>query len=161
MYNSLTPTAGRLVCILAGALLFAPPAYGQVREREPEPPARDCTLRYEPGGMIRGDRIPSGCALRAGHPHHDPLRMHGYRKRHVITAGTIFFSPRPTILLLEHPVGFGRIDRDGRAGRAVLPPPRTVPTRRASHFGPLFRHFGPLFRHFGPVGATDRFQRRR
>ena len=122
------------VVVLAITLPMAP-AFAQSGER-------GCTLEKEPGGLIRGDRVPRGCVLRS-----EPEAAE--RAAEMIAGGIvvfpgvpIFFTPHPTFVVLDNLFL--------RRARVKPGAPTPIPLR-TGHFGPLFRHFGPLERHFGPI----------
>ncbi len=117
------------------------------------PATGECVTPKGPGGLIRGDRIPSGCVLvdDAAASAKERLGV----DRQVEIGVPIFFAPGPVFLIIAD---------DFLAGLRPLPRPvsraRLRPRRRAGNFGPLFRKFGPIERHFGPArrdfGRDDR-----
>lgn len=117
-----------------------------------------CAVRKEPSGLIRGDRIPSGCLLQNEEP---PVSREPSDWPAIVCEETIFHTPLPKKSVLTNCVALSR-------GRMLIP---TVPPSNGKlgpierelghlqrHFGPLDRHFGPIQRSFGPV---DRDSRRR
>jgi hypothetical protein len=108
-----------------------------------------CRLPKEESGLIRGDRVPSGCLLLADQaadsssPTYQPF---------LISEETIFFTPNAKVVVLEN--GF-RLSR----GRLVVPVVSAEPTSSIDFgsgsgrrgFSPLQRPMGPLQRHFGPL----------
>lgn len=116
--------------------------------------ADPCVIRKEPSGLIRGDRIPSGCLLRNEEP---PASRERSDWPAIVCEETIFHTPLPKKSVLTNCVALSR-------GRMLIPtvPPsdgKLGPVERdlgtvQRHFGPLDRHFGPIQRSFGP-GARD------
>lgn len=127
-----------LPLILAAAtVLCTAPAYGQPGPSDHSPEVERCVVRKEPSGLIRGDRIPSGCLLRsessrpAGETEEGPL---------LVCEETFFYTPNPKRSVLANCVNLS-------GGRLVIP--RVGPS--AGKFGPLDRPFGPIARPFGPL----------
>lgn len=113
---------------------------------------RDCTLRPEPGGMIRGDRVPNGCVLTS--EDRPPRTTDHLRGATVIVLPDIplFFTPGETFVVLETGLrtrATGRLRKAGPGATRRLPASRF----RERKFGPLLRNFGPLPRNFGRSGS--------
>jgi hypothetical protein len=119
---------------------------------------KGCRLPKEESGLIRGDRVPSGCLLVAEQaadsisPTYQPF---------LVSEETMFFTPNTKVVVLEN--GF-RLSR----GRLVIPVVSAEPASSVDFgsgsgrrgfsplqrpMGPLQRHFGPLERHFGRSAA--------
>jgi hypothetical protein len=143
-----------VVMLLGSALLATQSATAEAQQVE-DP----CVVRKEPSGLIRGDRVPSGCVLRN---EEEPGASREDRDRPAIVCEeTIFHTPLPKKSVLTNCVLLSR-------GRMLIP---TVPPSNGKlgsverEFGPVQRHFGPLERHFGPIqrhfGRSARDPRKR
>ena len=128
--------------ILLLALQSGSPAHSAFAQQ----PQRDCTVRKEPNGLIRGDRVPSGCVLQS----EDRRDEAPARKPYISCDETIFRTPNPKRSVLTNCVRLSR-------GRMIIPYGAVASADEGAfgplerHFEPLDRHFGPLDRHFGPV----------
>lgn len=128
-------TAAAVLCL---ALWGSLPTMANAQEPEADP----CAVPKEPSGLIRGDRVPTGCVLKkeesppAGERRDWPA---------IVCEETIFHTPLPKKSVLANCVALSR-------GGMLIP---TVPPSNGKlgpverHFGPVERHFGPLERHFG------------
>jgi hypothetical protein len=103
---------------------------------------RECVLRKEPNGLIRGASQPKGCVLVT---EEDAARQQAPTVPAVACGQRIVYAPTARRIVLTN---CARLS----GGRMVIP---TVPPGEEAveerHFGPLQRHFGPLERHFGPL----------
>lgn len=109
-----------------------------------------CRLPREESGLIRGDRVPSGCLLVADDATdpHIPARYRPF----AVSEETIFFTPNAKIVVLENGLRLS-------GGRLVIPVAPAEPLSAIDFgsgsgrrgFSPLQRAMGPLQRHFGPI----------
>lgn len=136
--------------ILAGSLLAATARVAGAQQGTPNTQGqRDCVLRVEPNGVIRGANQPKGCVM---------VQKQEVSRQQVPTAPGVVCEERiihtrnstRTVL-----VNCARLS-DGRMVIPTVPPAEGEVEER--HFGPLERHFGPiqssfgpLERHFGPI----------
>ncbi|UCC73763.1 MAG: hypothetical protein JSV86_04160 [Gemmatimonadota bacterium] len=128
-------TRAILTYALAAGLLAGTAHIAHAQQNSPKRRGqRDCVVRKEPNGLIRGDRIPKGCVL----IQEEDLPRQERRPAPTVgqTVGGRHFGPSQ-----GH---FGPLERHfGPSQRHFGPLQR--------HFGPTQRHFGPLQRHFGPL----------
>jgi len=143
--------------VLAGSLMVGTVHVAAAQQRGQDSQGqRDCVLRKEPNGMIRGDSQPQGCVLVRGEE--------GTGQQTPATAGIaceeriIYTANARKIVLTNCARSSG-----GRMVIQTVPPGEEGvgerhfgPLQRhfgaiQSSFGPLERHFGPLERHFGPL----------
>jgi hypothetical protein len=112
---------------------------------------KDCTVRREASGLIRGDRIPRGCVLvnegaeQRGPDWPDPA---------IVCEETLFHTPNVKKVAVTNCVRLS-------GGRMIIPTvPPTGGRIEERHFGPIQTRFGPAQRHFGPIqsrfGPTER-----
>ncbi|MGD2218527.1 MAG: hypothetical protein PVJ64_17345 [Gemmatimonadales bacterium] len=136
--------------VLAGSLVAAIAQSADAQQRRQEPPGqRDCVLRKEPNGLIRGRSLPKGCVMV---PEEDVTRQQAPTTPAIACQERIVPTPNGMRTVL---VNCRRLI----AGRLVIPTgPSTDGVVEERHFGPLERHFGPiqsnfgsLERHFGPL----------
>lgn len=108
-------------------------------------PGGECVLRRGPNGMIRGDRVPSGCVLRP----EGRERVGDEEGASGIFVGTaVVFVPvlvSPHIFLPDPPF-VGVPPGPGAVGAA-----EGLPRIRSRPFGPLERPFGPVTQPFRPT----------
>lgn len=135
-----------LKSIAAMALALAVQSVGLAPDALAQQKARDCSVRREPNGLIRGDRVPSGCVLQP----EDRQDEAPARKPYISCDPRIFHTPNPKRSVLTN---CARLSR----GRMIIPSGAVISPERGGfgpvdrHFEPLDRHFGPLDRHFGPI----------
>ncbi|UCC82435.1 MAG: hypothetical protein JSW46_15850 [Gemmatimonadota bacterium] len=103
---------------------------------------RECVLRKDANGLIRGRSQPKGCVLVL---EEDVTSQQALARPAIAREERIIHTPTATRTVL---VNCARLS----GGRMVIP---TVPPSEkvveARHFGPLFRHFGPIQSSFGPL----------
>jgi hypothetical protein len=128
---------------MAGSLIVgtADVAAAQQSGQDSQVP-RDCVLRKEPNGMIRGGSQPQGCVLVQG------VEVTGQQApttAAVACEERIVYTPNARKVVLTN---CARLS----GGRLVIP---TVPPSEEAaeerHFGPLQRHFGAIQNSFGPL----------
>jgi hypothetical protein len=136
--------------VLAGSLIAGTAQVASAQQQAQNSQGqRDCVLRKETNGLIRGRSQPKGCVL--------------VREEDVVRQQA---PTRPAVACEERIIRTGNVTRTVLVncprlvgGRTVIPtvaPAEEVVEER--HFGPLERHFGPiqtifgpLERHFGPL----------
>lgn len=134
-------TAAALV--LAGSLLV-----GTAQVAGAQQPAqnsggrRDCVLRKEPNGLIRGASQPKGCVLVQ---EEEVTRQQAQAWPAIVCGDRIIRTPngRRTVL-----TNCARVS-GGRTVTPTVPPSEGAVEER--HFGPLQRHFGAIQSKFGPL----------
>ncbi len=126
-----------LASLLTGSGQLAHAQSGRPGARGP----RDCVIRKEPDGLIRGDRIPKGCVL----TREEDVQREEEARPAVVCEETIVHTPNAKKTVLANCAGLSR----GRMVISAVPPASGAVGQR--HFGPIQRHFGPLQRRFGPV----------
>lgn len=141
------------------AILIAAATALSVRPALAQQAPRDCRVRKEPSGLVRGDRLPKGCVLVN---EDEPSRWRRPQRRtravwHPCESFSerFFYTPNVKKTVLKNsarlcPQGItGRVPAPasgpGAAGRAS--PPKRV-------FGPLQRPMGPVQRPFGSFQRT-------
>jgi hypothetical protein len=143
--------------VLASLLIAGTARDASAQQRaENQPQQRNCVLRKEPNGLIRGRSQPKGCVLVQGE---DVASQQAPTRLAIVCGERIIYTPTPTRTVL---VNCARLS-GGRMIIATVPPTDEVVEERhfgplqrhfgpiQSEFGPLERHFGPLERHFGPL----------
>jgi hypothetical protein len=138
----------RAAIAIAAALLL--PAGAAAQGRPVSGPEQSCALPRDPDGVIRGDRVPTGCVIRSdGRERREPPGL---------VAGTVLVIP----VLVPNVVapGFLQLPPDppfvgAPPGPGAVRDAGDLPRVRPGPFGPLFRPFGP---HpvGGPVDPTGR-----
>jgi hypothetical protein len=103
---------------------------------------RDCVLRKEPNGLIRGRNQPKGCVLVQ---EKEVTSQQAPTGPAIVCGERIIYTPNPTRTVLAN---CARLS-GGRMVIPTVPPSEEVVEER--HFGPLFRHFGPIQSNFGPL----------
>lgn len=131
-------------CLLTATLLFAGQALAPGVVALGQKASRDCTVRVESSGLVRGDRVPSGCVLRA-----ETVPRLETSTPYVSCEPRKFYTPNPKTSVLTNCAHLSR-------GRMIIPtvpavPPRTDGLSFNRNFGSLNRPFGSLHRPFGPV----------
>ncbi|MBI4512546.1 MAG: hypothetical protein HY702_00410 [Gemmatimonadetes bacterium] len=136
----------RFLVLGVGALLVggARPLVAQQGEATQRGASGDeCELRPGPRGLIRGDRVPSGCVL---------VVQHAEKPEAPIAASSVVLVPAffvSRVVLLDKPLtDFPRAPAgtDAAASDDNLPRARTD-----QPFGPITRPFGPVLQPFRPV----------
>jgi hypothetical protein len=98
---------------------------------------RDCTIPKEPNGLIRGDRVPSGCLLQSDYSApQDSLSDWPYP--YIVCNEKLFYTPTVKKSVLANCVALSR-------GGMIIP---TVPFAGVYEF-PNFGSLGPFDRNFG------------
>ena len=124
--------------LLAGSLTFSGSVFAQQAER-------DCKVRKEPSGLIRGDRVPSGCVLET-----EPMPRPKITPTPYISCDPRkFYTPNPKTSVLAN---CARLSR----GRMIIPTVPVVPPPKGGlsfsrGFGSLEGSFGRTQRNFGPI----------
>ena len=134
--------------MLAGALISM--AGPEARAQQPE---RDCTVRPEASGLIRGDRIPRGCVLqqegasRYTKPEgHDWTTALGPCEQY---SERIFHTPNPKRSVLTNAARICRPMLEASDPANWSSPDREAFRSFNRHFGSTQRQFGKSRRHFG------------
>lgn len=134
------PGLATALSLLGLALLATQSATAVAQDVEVDP----CVLRKEPSGLIRGDRIASGCVLRK----EEPRAEREYSDwPFIVCEETIFHTPLPKKSVLTNCVALSR----GRMLIPTAPPSNGKLGSIEREFGSVQRHFGPIERHFGPI----------
>jgi hypothetical protein len=139
-----------LTISLAAVLGLALPRSGFTQAAQ-----RDCTIRKEPNGLIRGDRVPSGCLLQSDETA-PPDSLSDWPYPYIVCNEKFFYTPTVKKSVLANCVALSR-------GGMIIP---TVPfagvyeSRDFGSLGPFDRRFGSSERHFGslerPFGSLER-----
>lgn len=129
--------------VLAGSLIAGTPQLSSAQQRTQNAGAqRNCVLRKEPGGLIRGGAQPKGCVIIV---EQEVTRQQQRTSPAITCEERIIHTPNASRVVL---VNCARLS----GGRMVIP---TVPPSKEGfeerHFGPLLRHFGPIQSEFGPL----------
>ncbi len=143
--------------VLAGSLIAGTAQVAGAQQRAQNSRGqRDCVLRKEPNGLIRGGSQPKGCVLVL---EEDVARQQVSTTPAIVCEETIVRTPNVRKTVLANCVRLS----DGRIVIPTVPPTEDAvgerhfgPLQRhfgaiQSNFGSLERHFGPLERHFGPL----------
>ena len=144
-----------MAMLLLAGLLFIPEAAAQGRYRTPTNVAdtsqpRDCTVKKGPGGLIRGDQIPSGCVI-----HEDSRRDASQMIRiedGVLLPGTaIYHTPGPVKVILSDATlaGITSAGPPQFGGQLADLPRNDAGFEATRRFGPIERNFGSRRRVFG------------
>ncbi len=128
-----------------GTALAAGP--GAASAQAPGPAAGECVIQPAPNGVIRGDRVPTGCVIvvREARPEREERVADGIFVGHAVVFLPVIVAP-PLFLPSDPPfVGVP-------PGPGAVTGAEGLPRVRASPFGPIDRPFGPVVRPMGPVG---------
>jgi len=109
------------------------------RQTAAQESARHCAVPKEQSGMVRGDRVPSGCLLSD-----DPAPRPAAARLFVSCEAVIAYTPNYRRLLLENCLRLSD-------GRLVIPLAAFGAGRDGRGFSPIDRQFEPLLRPFEPL----------
>lgn len=149
----------RYASLMTAALLLtglsAPEAMAQGRYRTPTNVAeasqtRDCTVKKGPGGLIRGDQIPSGCVIHEDN-RADLRPMTRFEDGMLPTGVAIYHTPGPVKVILSDATlaGITTAGPPQFGGQLAQLPRDQAEFEPARRFGPIERNFGSRRRNFG------------
>jgi hypothetical protein len=144
--------------VLAVVTLAVAALAGYNRPALAQRPPRDCTVRKEPNGLVRGDKIPKGCVLVNEDEPPSPWRSRSPQHQRAVWHSCEYFSERFSYTPNVRKSVLANVARmcpQGITGRASVP---ADSARRAvgavgsnRNFGPVQRPFGTVQRPFGTV----------
>jgi hypothetical protein len=127
---------------LAAAAVFAVSLLAPFHVASAQQAAPDCSVPREPGGMVRGDRVPAGCVLSG--TDESGRRAAPGASHFVACDETIVYTPNTKRVVHEN---CSRLSK----GRLIILMNLLAPSEPGRGFQPIQRHFEPLQRPFGPL----------